>query len=91
MLCLPPAGTPAYGLPLHPRLCLQVLLDGFDLRTLRLCWMRSQMALVSQEPALFDAAVCDNIASSRPGEFWPAHHHMAWYACWDNITCMWIA
>ena len=38
-----------------------VQLDGQDLRTLNLKWLRSQIGLVSQEPVLFDASIADNI------------------------------
>ena len=43
-----------------------VLLDGRDMRTLQLRWLRSQMGLVSQEPALFAANIRDNIAMGLP-------------------------
>ncbi|KAJ8762172.1 hypothetical protein K2173_007326 [Erythroxylum novogranatense] len=39
----------------------QILLDGYDLKTLQLKWLREQMGLVSQEPALFAATIIDNI------------------------------
>ncbi|XP_078443955.1 putative multidrug resistance protein [Wolffia australiana] len=39
----------------------QVLLDGVDIRRLRLKWLRSQMGLVSQEPALFATSIKENI------------------------------
>jgi len=38
-----------------------VLLDGHDLRDLNLAWLRSQMGLVQQEPALMGGTVLDNI------------------------------
>ena len=42
--------------------------DGNDLRQLNLMWMRSQCALVSQEPVLFSGSVFDNVAyGARPG------------------------
>ena len=33
----------------------QVLIDGIDIKELNLRWLRQQIALVSQEPALFTA------------------------------------
>ncbi|KAL2628544.1 hypothetical protein R1flu_013230 [Riccia fluitans] len=39
----------------------QVLLDGVDIRDLQLKWLRSQMALVSQEPVLFTTSIRENI------------------------------
>ncbi|XP_025013553.1 ABC transporter B family member 13 isoform X2 [Ricinus communis] len=39
----------------------KILLDGHDLKTLRLKWLREQLGLVSQEPALFATTIADNI------------------------------
>ncbi|KGN60047.1 ABC transporter B family member 13 isoform X1 [Cucumis sativus] len=39
----------------------KILLDGHDLRTLELKWLRRQMGLVSQEPALFNTTIAANI------------------------------
>ncbi|EFN57797.1 hypothetical protein CHLNCDRAFT_51094 [Chlorella variabilis] len=39
-----------------------VLLDGRDVRTLPLDWLRSQFGLVSQTPTLFASSIFDNIA-----------------------------
>jgi len=39
----------------------QVLLDGHDISTLNLRWLRQQMALVSQEPTLFGTSIYHNI------------------------------
>jgi ATP-binding cassette, subfamily B, bacterial len=44
-----------------------VRLDGIDLRELRLKDLRSQVALVLQEPILLPASVAENIAYGRPG------------------------
>ena len=44
----------------------QVLLDGFDIRTLRLDSLRQQIAIVPQEPVLFDVTIGENIAYSNP-------------------------
>ncbi|MGF1465657.1 MAG: ABC transporter ATP-binding protein [Sandaracinaceae bacterium] len=43
----------------------RVLLDGADLRTLRLEELRSCLATVSQEPVLFSGTLADNIAYGR--------------------------
>ncbi|KAJ4834347.1 ABC transporter B member 14 [Turnera subulata] len=39
----------------------KILLDGHDLKTLQTKWLRQQMGLVSQEPALFATTIADNI------------------------------
>ncbi|KAK1563222.1 hypothetical protein Q3G72_024262 [Acer saccharum] len=44
----------------------QVLLDGHDLKTLKLRWLRQQIGLVSQEPALFATSIRENILLGRP-------------------------
>ncbi|KAI8549479.1 hypothetical protein RHMOL_Rhmol06G0027600 [Rhododendron molle] len=38
-----------------------IMLDGHELRNLRLKWLREQMGLVSQEPALFSTSISGNI------------------------------
>lgn len=43
----------------------QVLIDGVDLRKLRLKWIRDRIGLVSQEPVLFDTTVRENIAYGK--------------------------
>jgi ATP-binding cassette subfamily B protein len=45
----------------------QVLLDGVDLRDVRLADLRNQFALVLQEPVLFSTSIAENIAYARPG------------------------
>jgi ATP-binding cassette subfamily B (MDR/TAP) protein 1 len=45
----------------------QVLLDGHDIQTLNLKWLRRQMALVSQEPVLFGTTISANIAHGLIG------------------------
>jgi ATP-binding cassette, subfamily B (MDR/TAP), member 1 len=42
-----------------------VLLDGKDIKTLRLSWLRQQIGLVSQEPVLFIGSIADNIAYGK--------------------------
>jgi len=44
----------------------QVLLDGHDIKTLKLRWLRQQIGLVSQEPALFATTIRENILLGRP-------------------------
>lgn len=44
-----------------------MLLDGIDLRSLNLKWLRSQVGLVSQEPTLFATTIYENIAMGREG------------------------
>jgi ABC-type multidrug transport system fused ATPase/permease subunit len=38
-----------------------VSIDGVDVRSYNLRWLRSQIGLVSQEPLLFSMSVLDNI------------------------------
>jgi ATP-binding cassette subfamily B protein/subfamily B ATP-binding cassette protein MsbA len=45
----------------------RLLLDGRDLRSLRLRELREQVAVVLQEPFLFPLSVAENIAYGRPG------------------------
>ncbi|GLJ10640.1 hypothetical protein SUGI_0132270 [Cryptomeria japonica] len=44
----------------------KVLLDGTDIKDLDLKWLRKQMALVNQEPALFAGSIRENIAFGSP-------------------------
>lgn len=39
----------------------KILLDGYDLKNVQLRWLREQMGLVSQEPALFATTIAGNI------------------------------
>ena len=45
-----------------------VFVDGHDVRTLALPWLRAQIAGVTQEPFLFSATIAANIAYGVPGE-----------------------
>ncbi|WP_217914440.1 ABC transporter ATP-binding protein [Miltoncostaea marina] len=45
----------------------RVLLDGRDIRDLRVADLRSQFAVVLQEPVLFSTTIAENIAYGRPG------------------------
>lgn len=44
----------------------QILIDGYDVRDVKLKSLRTQLAIVSQEPFLFAGTVKDNIAFGRP-------------------------
>ncbi|KAE8671238.1 ABC transporter B family member 11 [Hibiscus syriacus] len=44
-----------------------ITLDGFEIQTLQLKWLRQQMGLVSQEPVLFNDTIRANIAYGRGG------------------------
>ncbi|MFL5403436.1 MAG: ABC transporter ATP-binding protein, partial [Gemmatimonadales bacterium] len=45
----------------------KVLLDGLDIRDLRLADLRSAIGIVPQDPALFSGTIRENIAYARPG------------------------
>jgi ATP-binding cassette subfamily B protein len=45
----------------------RITLDGADIRTLPLHWLRRQIGVVQQSPFLFDASIRNNIAFGRPG------------------------
>lgn len=42
-------------------ICLQAI-DGNNVRTLNIQWLRSQIGIVSQEPILFGCSIAENIA-----------------------------
>ncbi|XP_057494266.1 ABC transporter B family member 9-like isoform X2 [Actinidia eriantha] len=44
-----------------------VFLDGVDVQTFKLSWLRQQMGLVSQEPILFNETIRANIAYGKQG------------------------
>jgi ATP-binding cassette subfamily B (MDR/TAP) protein 1 len=44
-----------------------VLVDGVDVRTLDVKYLRSLIGMVEQEPVLFNASVAENIEFGRPG------------------------
>jgi len=44
-----------------------VLLDGTDIKDLKVSWYRQQIGLVSQEPVLFGGTIRDNISYGKPG------------------------
>eukprot|EP00253_Pinus_taeda_P015976 PITA_15976 len=45
----------------------EILLDGVNTKTLQLKWLRSQIGLVSQEPALFATSIKENILFGKEG------------------------
>ena len=44
-----------------------VLVDGKDVKSLNLKWLRSQIGVVSQEPVLFATTIAENIRYGREG------------------------
>jgi ATP-binding cassette subfamily B (MDR/TAP) protein 1 len=48
----------------------QILLDGHDISSLSLGWLRQQISLVSQEPTLFNTTIFQNIAHGLTGTKW---------------------
>ena len=44
-----------------------ITLDGVDLRSLQLGWLRMQIGMVGQEPVLFQGSVADNIRYGKAG------------------------
>lgn len=45
----------------------EVLLDGFNIKNLELQWLREQIGLVNQEPALFATSILENILYGKDG------------------------
>ena len=43
----------------------QVLLDGVDIKSLNVRWLRSQIGYVGQEPVLFQGTIAENVARGR--------------------------
>merc|ERR1712216_387393 len=43
-----------------------ISIDGVDIKTLNLKWLRLQIGLVGQEPGLFQGTVAENIALGAP-------------------------
>ncbi|XP_062191556.1 ABC transporter B family member 1-like [Phragmites australis] len=46
----------------------QILLDGHDLKALKLRWVRQQIGLVSQEPTLFATSIKENLLLGRESQ-----------------------
>lgn len=38
-----------------------ISLDGYDLRTLQVKWLRNQIGMVGQEPVLFSTTILENV------------------------------
>ena len=47
----------------------EVLLDGENIKNLKIEWLRSQIGLVTQEPALLSLSIRENIAYGRSASF----------------------
>ncbi|XP_024371037.1 ABC transporter B family member 19 isoform X5 [Physcomitrium patens] len=45
----------------------EVLVDGHDIKTLRLSWLRGKIGLVNQEPVLFATSILENILYGKEG------------------------
>lgn len=45
----------------------QVTLDGHNVNTLNIRWLRSLIGIVEQEPVLFATTIAENIRFGRPG------------------------
>lgn len=43
-----------------------IFIDGQDIKTLDVAWLRSQIGIVSQEPALFTGTIEENIRMGKP-------------------------
>lgn len=48
----------------------KVVIGGMDLREIDVKWLRKQIALVGQEPALFSGSIRENIAFGDPNASW---------------------
>jgi len=46
---------------------MKVTVDGHDIRSLNLKWLREQVGVVSQEPVLFDTTIAENICYGKDG------------------------
>ncbi|KAL6859205.1 hypothetical protein ACP4OV_018207 [Aristida adscensionis] len=46
----------------------EILLDGHDLKSLKLRWLRQQIGLVSQEPTLFATSIRENLLLGRDSQ-----------------------
>lgn len=44
----------------------EVCLDGVNIKKLELVWLRDQIGLVNQEPALFATSIKENILYGKP-------------------------
>lgn len=46
---------------------IKVTVDGHDIRSLNLKWLREHIGIVSQEPVLFDTTISENIRFGKDG------------------------
>ena len=46
----------------------EILIDGHPVKSLRTAWLRGNMAIVSQEPALFATTIAENISYGKRGQ-----------------------
>ncbi|KAF5807889.1 putative ABC-type xenobiotic transporter [Helianthus annuus] len=65
----------------------RVLMGGVDLRDLDVKWLRMQMGLVSQEPALFAGTIRENIRFGNPNASWSEVEEAAKEAHIHNFIC----
>ncbi|KAI3521330.1 hypothetical protein L1887_10793 [Cichorium endivia] len=65
----------------------KVLMGGIDLRELDLKWLRSQTALVGQEPALFAGTIQENIGFGNPNASFAEIEEAAKEAYIHNFIC----
>ncbi|PWA71493.1 AAA+ ATPase domain-containing protein [Artemisia annua] len=65
----------------------KVLMGGTDLRELDVKWLRLQMALVGQEPALFAGTIRENIRFGNPNASWSEIEEAAKEAYIHNFIC----
>ena len=45
--------------------CLQIFIDGTDIKELNVKWLREHIGIVSQEPVLFGTTIFENIRYGR--------------------------
>ncbi|KAG9110045.1 hypothetical protein FRC07_008242, partial [Ceratobasidium sp. 392] len=48
----------------------RILIAGHDLENLNLCWIRSQIGVIAQDPQLFTASIFENVAFGLGGTPW---------------------
>ncbi|XP_075505272.1 ABC transporter B family member 19-like [Primulina tabacum] len=65
----------------------KILMGDFDLKELDLKWLRRQISLVDQEPALFAGSIGENIAFANPNASWVEIEAAAKEAYIHNFIC----
>ena len=53
------------------------MVDGKNVKTMNINWLRSKIGIVSQEPVLFDATIAENIAYGDTSRDIPIHEIIA--------------